>query len=189
MKFGKLLKMTQWSDIENCLLKIYPDTSESLIGFESVYITLNKLSPAETNFRICIEEVFDEDFDEEPYHSVFAKDGTLNKESDDFKFYNKDSDSEFANSEIHYGIGLTEWSEWLGMDIDILTLNRYSNIEIVTHCLWEMTLYGFEQENIKNESNRLQKISNEIKNMTEEERKEKLIPWEKIKEDLETGEY
>lgn len=116
MKFRALLKMTQWSDIKKCLLKIYPDTSESLIGYKSVYKTLNELYPDQTNFRICIEEVFDEDFDDEPYYSVFAKDGTLNKELDDFKFYNKDSDSEFANSEVHYGIGLTEWSVWLGMD-------------------------------------------------------------------------
>lgn len=149
MKFRALLKMIQWSDIKKCLLKIYPDTSESLIGYKSVYKTLNELYPDQTNFRICIEEVFDEDFDDEPYHSVFVKDGTLNKELDDFKFYNKDSDSEFANSEVHYGIGLTEWSVWLGMDIDNLTLNKYSKIEIVAHCLWEITFYGFKQDSIK----------------------------------------
>jgi len=43
---------------------------------------------------------------------------------------------------IGYAIEFTEWKQWLGMDIASVTLKRFLELEIITHCLYEMTFIG-----------------------------------------------
>lgn len=60
------------------------------------------------------------------------------------------------------------------MDIDPNTLKTFSKLEIISHCLYEMTFIGFEEEEIQAEMDRINDTVEEIKNMTDEEKKEKL---------------
>lgn len=71
------------------------------------------------------------------------------------------------------------------MSIEEVTLQNYQNHEIVAHCLWEMTFYGYDPVTTKQHEDEINRRAEEVKNMTEEERKERLIPWEKVIEDIE----
>lgn len=185
MKFKELLSKTEWEDIEKILFEKYPDVSDCIDGYKKVFISLLELIPSQTYFRICIKNVFDKDFDDKPYVAVYGKDGILNKELPDFKLMNEEQESLFANSEVEYAIEFVAWEEWLGMEMDKETLQNYSISEIAAHCLWEMTFSGYDQAAICEQRNELNRIAKEIGDMSDEERKERLIPWEKIQEDLE----
>ncbi|MCL0060381.1 hypothetical protein M1N88_00625 [Dehalococcoidia bacterium] len=82
---------------------------------------------------------------------VSGKDGILNKESDPEHF----KDDEIGNQEVSYGIDFTDWAEWLGMEIDQESFSKYSELDIIGHCLWEVTFYGFIQDDIRKTIDRI----------------------------------
>lgn len=41
------------------------------------------------------------------------------------------------------------------MDIDPGSISNYPETDIIAHCLWEMTFYGYTQEAIKKQSAQL----------------------------------
>ena len=43
----------------------------------------------------------------------------------------------------------------MGMDIDPGSLSKYSAADILGHCLWEMTFYGYTQEAIRKQARQL----------------------------------
>lgn len=185
MKFKELLSTIEWKDIKESLLETYADASSGIDEYKTVFHSLFSLFPDSTKFRICIKEVFEEDFDDNPYADVFGKNGTLNKELPDFKYMNQQPDSEFANSEVKYALEFVEWEEWLSMEIDEDTLRNYSKPDIAAHCLWEMTSLGYDQVTIKEQKDELDHRVKEVKNMSDDEKKEKLILWEEVKRDME----
>jgi hypothetical protein len=60
------------------------------------------------------------------YHDVIGRDGTLRADG----------------SEESFCIALVDWEDWLGMEIDPGIRINYSELDIVCHCLWEMTWFG-----------------------------------------------
>jgi hypothetical protein len=94
--------------------------------------------------------VFDE-FENGWYTCVSGKNGTLKKEENPEIF----KDDKIGNQEVSYGIEFVDWEEWLGMDIDPGSISNYSETDIIAHCLWEMTFYGYTQEAIKKQSAQL----------------------------------
>ena len=46
------------------------------------------------------------------------------------------------------GLDLPRWEEWLAIRVPQSLLEKITAAEIVAHCVWEMTFYGFTQENI-----------------------------------------
>jgi hypothetical protein len=47
-----------------------------------------------------------------------------------------------------YGLDLSRWEEWLAVRVPRSLLAKMTATEIVAHCVWEMTFYGFTQEKI-----------------------------------------
>ena len=101
--------------------------------------------------RIILEEVFDE-FENGWYACVSGKNGTLKKEENSEIF----KDDKIGNQEVSYGIEFADWKKWLGMGIDLGSISNYSETDIIAHCLWEMTFYGYTQEAIKEQSVQLE---------------------------------
>lgn len=185
MKLAEAIEKVSWAEMKACLLWNYADAEKSMAGHEMVFRNLGKLKPTSTTMRIVIRKTFREGLDEEPFTEVVGKDGTLNKELEDFKYLNKSDDSEYANSEVEYALDFQPWEEWLGMEVDSATYQKYAYPEILAHCLWEMTFMGFDQHAIREEKQELERQVAELKNMTEEERKQKLIPLQEMKNRLE----
>lgn len=185
MNLAEVIEKVSWAETKACLLWNYADSKEAMAGYEMVFRSLGKLTPTSTTMRIAIRKTFREGLDEEPFTEVVGKDGTLNKELEDFKYLNKSEDSEYANSEVEYALDFQPWEEWLGMEIDSATHQKYAHPEILVHCLWEMTFIGFDQDAIREEKQELESRAAELKNMTEEERKQKLIPLQETMKRLE----
>ncbi|MBM3241227.1 hypothetical protein FJZ31_33505 [Candidatus Poribacteria bacterium] len=165
MKFKELLYKYNWDDIHSTLLQLYPDQGRNIEGYRQVFETLQTIAPVREvsatspTMRVCIESVFDED-EGEYYASVSGKDGTLMKEQKDIPpEFLKDDD--IGNQEVSYGIEFTDWAEWLGMEIDPETLSNYSEVDILGHCLWEMTFYGYTREDVKRAMDEIEQISNQ----------------------------
>ena len=156
MKFKELICKYDWNDIHSAFIRLYPDQEKNIEGYKQVFEELYILKPAETKMRIVIENIFDE-YDKEYYTHIFGEDGTLNKESDPEHF----KDDEIGNREVSYALEFTDWAEWLAMGIDHKSLLKYSEVDIIGHCLCEMTFYGFTQEDIKEEINTIDKRGKE----------------------------
>lgn len=42
-----------------------------------------------------------------------------------------------------WALGYTDWTEWLAMEVEGETVRNFTDSEIVAHCLWEMTFFGY----------------------------------------------
>ncbi|MDP3643097.1 MAG: hypothetical protein Q8S54_07895 [Bacteroidota bacterium] len=65
-----------------------------------------------------------------------------------------------------------------------MRIKDFTELELISHCLYEMTFFGFDQEKIQKEMDEIEKEVDEIKNMTEEEKKTKLKSWDDLKKEL-----
>ena len=158
MKFKDLVDKYAWDDAQAVLLQLYPDEEKSLAGYRQVYETLRSLQPAETKLRICIETVTD-DLDGTTYEDVSGKDGTTWRETAPEADWN----DERGNEEASFGIEFTDWAEWLGMEIDLQTADRYPELAIIGHCLWEMTFVGYSREAVREKSEELRATAGRVK--------------------------
>lgn len=80
----------------------------------------------------------------------------------------------------HLAIEFSPWSEWLGMQISEDTEKEYNELEIISHCLYEMTYAGFTEEEIQNEFSKFVNTVGEYKNMTEEEKQKNTISLDEL---------
>lgn len=150
MKFAELVYKYKWDEVCPALIHLYPNDQKNIAVFKMVFEQLQTLTHAESNMRIILEEVFDE-FENGWYTCVSGKNGTLKKEENPEIF----KDDKIGNQEVSYGIEFVDWEEQLGMDIDPGSISNYPETDIIAHCLWEMTFYGYTQEAIKKQSAQL----------------------------------
>lgn len=166
MKLGDLIKNSSWLSVEIVFSRLFPDQITYLDDYRTVYDELKVLKPKDTNISIITETVID-DFDNEEYVSVSGYDSSKTPELKD----------EITES---LALEFTSWSEWLDMTIDNDSINHFSPYEIICYCLHEMTLVSFNQEDIKNELDRIKQAANDYKNMTEEEKNNNSISLEDL---------
>jgi hypothetical protein len=186
MNLSQLIGTSEWADVERSLRRHYPDAQESLEGYGDTFLLLRRLTPATSSMRLSIRTTFRPGLDDEPFPEVVGKNGTLNRDQEDFKHLGKAADSTYALSAAEFGLELESWNEWLGMEIEVDTLDEYLESEIIAHCLYEMTFFGFTEAEISAQREELQRRIDELDAMTEEEKKEKLIPIEQVIKDIET---
>ena len=184
MRLRDLLTRTDWNEVKLSLLRYYPDAGQNIEGHRHVFGELLSLTPRQTNMRLCHEEVFREGIDEKQHIEVSGKDGTLNRDLPDFRHFSQTMGTELANSETSYALELVPWEEWLDMEIDPATLEAYAGEDIIAHCLWEMTFFGFDQDAVKEQGEELRRRADGLKNRTDEEGKQKLVPSEEVRREL-----
>jgi hypothetical protein len=170
MKFGDLIANSLWLSVETVFSKIYSDELDYLDDYANVFDQLKYLSPKESNITIIISNEID-CFDNEQYVSVSGYYDSKNKNT--------------KNLTESLALEFTPWDEWLGMSIDHSSLRDFSSYEIICHCLQEMTFMGFNQEEIKNELDKIKEIADDYKNMTEEEKNKKSISLDDLMKEFE----
>ncbi len=163
MKFKNLLRNTTWLNVKYKLLELYPDEESNISGYEKVYNSLLLMKPKLQNISIELNFHTDE-FDNTEYVDISGRN-------------NKTKDN---NNEQTFSLALefAPWKEWLGMDIDKGTLTNFTELEIIAHCLHEMTFISFEEYEIRDKLKSLEKQVEDIKNMTEEEKNENFTSFE-----------
>jgi len=133
MKLHEIIKSSNWLSVEIIFLKLYPEELEMANEYKSVFGVLKEMEVTCSELEIIFEPEVEEN---DVYVSVFGLDKT---------------------DGTNYGIFLEPWSNWLGMEIEAETLIKYTGLEIISHCLYEMTFHGFDEITIQNFSNDLQK--------------------------------
>ncbi len=73
------------------------------------------------------------------------------------------------NEPVSYAIEFTDWAEWLGMEVDPTTLASYEELEILSHCLWEMTFMGYTPEAIQQAREQLDQARKSVDRLSYEE--------------------
>lgn len=150
MTFKTLLTKITSEKILKRLLKLYPDQKKNIRGYENVLKELKGLKEHSEVMRILIEKNYDK-YDKKYYLHVCAID--KNKKT--------------------YAIEFEPWENWLGMKIHPTTFKICSQLDIVCHCLWEMTFTGFTNEDVKKEGKKLFDLCKTAK-------KEKLLTQEEV---------
>jgi len=155
MKLRELISNSVWLSIETVFSKIYPDQLTFLDDYENVFTELKSLKHKDSNITIIISNEIDT-FDNEQYVSVSGYDNS------------KPESSNTLTESL--GLEFTPWEEWLGMNVDQSSFESFSSYEIICHCIHEMTFIGFDQKEIKKELDKIKKVADDYKNMTEEEK-------------------
>ena len=172
MKLIDIINANHWLSVELTLVHLYPDQEEMLDEYRSVYEILKNTEPENNNMRIVLTE-YDSDPDDESelktYIDVSGEDNTKNE----------------SGQIISYAIEFVEWKRWLGMDITPETLINFTELEIIAHCLYEMTFIGFDEDEIKEQLESLDNTIEEYKNLTEEEKKQRTFSFDQA--DLDFG--
>ncbi len=169
MTFAELIKSKAWLSVQMILLKLFPDQEEFIDDYQNVFYQLQVMPIVASKITIDVELVHDT-YDDTHYVDVSGH-------------YTDPADrtDEFTNS---LAIEFIPWNEWLGMPINENSLKNFSELEIIAHCLNEMTYAGFEQEEIQSEITRISSIKDEYNNLTLKEKKLKTISLDKLKEKL-----
>ena len=101
------------------------------------------------NLKINVKESIDDMVSEEPYIDV----GLYDKKADKV-----------------YAIDFTPWDQLI--DTEVYSLVDLDDSSLLAHILWEITFYGYSNEKVVAEKNRLDKLLEDIDNGTAE-----LIPF------------
>ena len=169
IKFVELIKKNLWLNVEENFLGLYPKQKKNISEYEKIFNHLKILQPENSKFTLNLVEVKD-DFDEEIYVDVSG--------------YLTDEKKNTVGNAVSYALEFTPWEEWLGMDIDKKSTQVFSESEIISHCLYEMTFYGFTQKKIQNEWRKIKKSVKKIEKMTPEEKQKRIISWKELKKEL-----
>ena len=162
MQFNELIKTNNWLSVSMTLSSLYPDQKESLVAYENVYHKLLQMEPTDSNTEIVLQQCDEDETNEESYVAVSGLE--------------KDGQNIHATETL--SIEFVPWTEWLGMQISSDALKQFTELEIIGHCLYEMTFMGFDEEEIQKQLASIQKSAEEFKNMTPEERKNNSKSWE-----------
>ena len=70
------------------------------------------------------------------------------------------------------------------LDLTLETTKNFSDLEIIAHCLYEMTFIDYDEDVIQQQLKSLTDTVEEYKKLTDEERKQKTISFEEFKRRL-----
>jgi len=167
IKLYDLIKSNNWLSVEMTLRRLYPDQKSMTDEIRNVFEKLKFLEPEESDMTIVLTE-YDSDTDDDSEIETYVDVSGRKKENDN----NSLTDS--------YAIEFVVWKKWLGMDLLTETTNNFNELEIIAHCLYEMTFYGYTEEEIKVQFDTINDSIEEYKNMTEDEKKENTITLDEL---------
>lgn len=139
MRLYQLMARLDWKQLEQSLVRLYPDSAEHLPDFAVAYRQLQLTEPLSSDMILQIIPV-EEDMPGSALHVYGCNGSRVDVPSAD--------NSEEAPM-ARFNLSATDWAEWLGMRISPAFLAVCPTDELVTHCLWEMTYYGFSPEAIR----------------------------------------
>lgn len=175
MKLYDLIKSNNWLSVELTLLRLYPDQDKMLDEYRTVFEKLISTEPIEYELEIVLTEcdsdpIFEDD--KETYVDISGR-----KRIPD------------PNSITEgYAIEFLEWNKWLGMDLAPETINNFSALEIIAHCLYEMTFVGYDEDEIQDQFKSLNDSVEEFNKLTDEEKKQNTISLDELKRRLDEEE-
>ncbi|MFI5331057.1 MAG: DUF6557 family protein [Desulfobaccales bacterium] len=130
MKLAEIISRCTWPEVEPVYLDLYLKEKRKRKRAREAFEYIQSLQPIICQMRIHLEYQDDE---AGGYHGVSGRDGSLRENGE----------------EECFGLFLMDWEEWLGMEIEAETLKKYSELDLLCHCFWEMTWCGYSMEKVK----------------------------------------
>ena len=161
-----LVRSVPGVEVEAALLDAYPHEAAHVRRFRSVYERLLASRPVPSRLVLRLEWCEDE---HERWLSVYGEDGTLRDDGEPEGF----------------ALELMAWAEWLGIAVPEELRRGFRDVEIVAHCLSEMTTVAFEEGAVQAQRREIERRARRWEEMTPEEREEHSIPWEEVEARLE----
>lgn len=148
------------------ILELYPDIKNVIEEHKKVFEKIKLLEPESYEMEIVLAE-YEDNYDEEITTYVDVSGRKLNKVETE-----------------SYALEFTEWKKWLGMKLAKETVKNFTELEIISHCLYEMTFVDFEENEIQEQFDIIKNAESEYMNLTEEERKDITISLEELMKQL-----
>lgn len=150
MRLVDLIEKVEIEKLKKRMLVLYYSNEDEGHNFEnefsgylSVLEELSKLTPKDTTMLLVVSEVQD-DFDGKTYTDV--------------------SGNEEEHGELQrFALGFTSWDEWLDMEIDKSSVENYLAADLLAHILWEMTFFGYTNEEVQEVICGIEKSVDEIR--------------------------
>lgn len=136
------------------LTSLYPDQEEGLNAYKKVFGTLQRMTPTDSDIEIVLTPFYDDETNEASYVDVSGRKPNS-------------KDSPLSES---LAIEFVPWTQWLGMTISSDTSKDFSELEIISHCLYELTFAGYDEKEIQRQFSSLKSIVDEYKNRTVEKK-------------------
>jgi len=173
LKLHNLIKSHNWLSIELTLLNLYPDQIEIISEYRNAFETIQLLEPVDNEMLIVLKKYANDKL-EKNEEQTFYVDVSGRKTIND--------PSSFSNS---YALEFESWEKWLGMELASETLANFNELEIVSHCLFEMTFCGYEEKEIQEKFQEINKTVEDYMNLSEEEKKMKTYTLDELKDKIE----
>lgn len=154
----QLFRTISWRDVARCLAALYPEQECNLQQYKKVFARVRFCEPVfnADGIVVCIELVKDEN---EQWYNVYGY---------------------IPGKTVRYGLELSLFEEWAGYWIDEKLLQQMPAPEIAAHILWEMTFYGYSNEDILAQKREIEELLQESY-----EHLELCIPLEEVLESFE----
>jgi hypothetical protein len=146
---ASILKDVEFEPVFEHLCKWHPGEGRNKSGYESVFNILLTLTPKKShslNDLFIAAQLTQYPPNDGQYLDIY---GTKPK-----------------NDNVKYGIEFRPWVDWVSMFITKATLDNFSKEDIVAGCLYEMTFFGFTEENVSNELKKMEDGFEDIKKET-----------------------
>ncbi|MFY8021451.1 MAG: DUF6557 family protein [Bacteroidia bacterium] len=167
MKLIDLIKSNNWLSLQSTFLSLYPDEETLLAEYKNVFENLQNLESINMDLEIVLTKIGSEDSDF--YIDVSGCER------------NHDQNS----SPDTYSLASTKWNEWLGMNISQNTLDEFDELEIISHCLYEMTFFAFDEDEIQEQIASIEKSMEEYKELNDEEKKSQTVNLDELVNNIE----
>lgn len=174
MQLIDLIQSNAWLSVQMALLQEYPKVKEDIEAYEKVFNLLQVMPPKTSKLTIELNLQTD-DFDQSSYVDVAG-------------YYTDpvERTDPFTNS---LAIEFVPWNEWLGMTLDPETLNNFTELQIIAHCLHEMTFAGFEEQEIQEQLDHVKGIKEEYESLSPEEKEKQTTSLEELKDKFALDEH
>lgn len=128
VRLADLLKEVSFDNAFNSICKWFINQEQNKNGYKEVYDKLLLMTPKKHNLNDLFIDVDLVEEDGKNWIDVSGKDLKKN---------------------TRYGIEFCEWIDWISMFITKDSFDKFSKEDIVGACMWEMTFYGFNENNVK----------------------------------------
>lgn len=136
-RLADLLKEVSFDAVFYKLCHWFNDQEGSRNGYESVFNKLILMSPKKHKLDDLFIEV------------------RIVKETDGNDWLNVSGVNVLGKSTAKYGIEFNPWRDWVSSFITQKTLDTLDKEDIVAACLYEMTFFGFEEQRVQDEKNKI----------------------------------
>lgn len=147
MQFIEIIKNNNWSSVDEIFLSLYPDQLQNSVAYKNLFYHLREIDPEVCSIQIALQYSFEEESNLLSYVDVSGI----------------DTDSTLVALEY------VPWRKWLGMSIDEKTADQFTALEIIAHCLFEMTFISFDENKIQEKFLKVKAMADDLRAATANE--------------------